>query len=84
MVDPVILPSSKINVDRSTIARLEYIHFSFYTQTVSFIFFFNIRHLLSDQTDPFNRSHLTMDMVITNTELKNQIDEWIKIKKSHK
>lgn len=62
MIDPVILPSSKINVDRSTIAR----------------------HLLSDQTDPFNRSHLTMDMVITNTELKNQIDEWIKIKKFQK
>ncbi|XP_025409888.1 ubiquitin conjugation factor E4 A isoform X2 [Sipha flava] len=62
MTDPVILPSSKINVDRSTIAR----------------------HLLSDQTDPFNRSHLTMDMVITNTELKNQIDEWIRIKKCQK
>jgi len=46
------------------------------------LFFFYVRHLLSDQTDPFNRSHLTMDMVITNTELKNQIDEWIKIKKS--
>ncbi|KAL5235405.1 hypothetical protein ACI65C_002815 [Semiaphis heraclei] len=62
MVDPVILPSSKMTVDRSTIAR----------------------HLLSDQTDPFNRSHLTMDMVVTNTELKNQIDEWIKIKKTQK
>jgi len=60
MADPVTLPSSKMNVDRSTIAR----------------------HLLSDQTDPFNRSHLTMDMVITNTELKNQIDEWIKFKRA--
>ncbi|KAK2589180.1 hypothetical protein KPH14_001996 [Odynerus spinipes] len=40
MVDPVILPSSRITIDRQTIAR----------------------HLLSDQTDPFNRSPLTMDM----------------------
>jgi ubiquitin conjugation factor E4 A len=33
MKDPVILPSSKVTVDRSTISR----------------------HLLSDQSDPFNR-----------------------------
>lgn len=33
MKDPVILPSSKVVVDRSTISR----------------------HLLSDQSDPFNR-----------------------------
>lgn len=33
MIDPVILPSSHVIVDRTTIAR----------------------HLLSDQTDPFNR-----------------------------
>ncbi|CAG2056146.1 unnamed protein product, partial [Timema podura] len=41
MLDPVILPSSRTTVDRSTIAR----------------------HLLSDQSDPFNRAPLTMDMV---------------------
>nr|CAD7569871.1 unnamed protein product [Timema californicum] len=40
MLDPVILPSSRTTVDRSTIAR----------------------HLLSDQSDPFNRAPLTMDM----------------------
>lgn len=35
------------------------------------------RHLLSDQTDPFNRSPLTMDQVIPNVELKKTIDDWI-------
>lgn len=59
MRDPVILPSSHITVDRSTIAR----------------------HLLSDQTDPFNRSALTMDMVKPNDELRLQIEAWIKEKK---
>ncbi|CAH1794964.1 unnamed protein product [Owenia fusiformis] len=35
------------------------------------------RHILSDQTDPFNRSPLSMDQVIANTELKDKIDKWI-------
>lgn len=56
MKDPVILPSSKMTVDRSTISR----------------------HLLSDQSDPFNRSPLSMDLVIPNVELKTEIDRWIK------
>jgi ubiquitin conjugation factor E4 B len=34
------------------------------------------RHLLNDPTDPFNRSHLTVDMLIPATELNQQIDEW--------
>ncbi|XP_057320961.1 ubiquitin conjugation factor E4 A [Microplitis mediator] len=59
MIDPVILPSSKISVDRQTIAR----------------------HLLSDQTDPFNRSPLTMDMVKSDVNLRNRIQEWITSKK---
>ncbi|XP_063973591.1 ubiquitin conjugation factor E4 A [Diachasmimorpha longicaudata] len=59
MTDPVILPSSKMSVDRQTIAR----------------------HLLSDQTDPFNRSPLTMDLVKSDTDLKNKIEEWIASKK---
>ncbi|XP_044734743.1 ubiquitin conjugation factor E4 A [Chrysoperla carnea] len=42
------------------------------------------RHLLSDQTDPFNRSPLTMDQVIPNTDLATQIQEWIKQKRSGK
>ncbi|XP_054743888.1 ubiquitin conjugation factor E4 A [Anastrepha obliqua] len=60
MNDPVILPSSKVTVDRSTIAR----------------------HLLSDQTDPFNRAPLTMDKVLPNNELKQEIEKWIAEKRS--
>lgn len=30
------------------------------------------------QTDPFNRSHLTADMLIPNTELKAKIEEFIR------
>ncbi|KAF5958739.1 hypothetical protein HYC85_005964 [Camellia sinensis] len=52
MKDPVILPSSRITVDRPVIQR----------------------HLLSDTTDPFNRSHLTSDMLIPDTELKAKIE----------
>ncbi|XP_035884373.1 ubiquitin conjugation factor E4 A isoform X2 [Phyllostomus discolor] len=55
MSDPVVLPSSRVTVDRSTIAR----------------------HLLSDQTDPFNRSPLTMDQIRPNTELKEKIQQWL-------
>ncbi|KAK1573086.1 hypothetical protein Q3G72_008580 [Acer saccharum] len=55
MKDPVILPSSRITVDRPVIQR----------------------HLLSDSTDPFNRSHLTVDMLIPDTELKARIGEFI-------
>lgn len=62
MTDPVILPSSKVRVDRTTIAR----------------------HLLSDQSDPFNRSPLTMDQVKTDEELKTKITEWIREKKREK
>ncbi|XP_012272749.1 ubiquitin conjugation factor E4 A isoform X2 [Orussus abietinus] len=62
MTDPVILPSTKITVDRQTIAR----------------------HLLSDQTDPFNRSPLTMDMVKSNIDLRNKIQEWVTQKKQER
>ncbi|KAI8541697.1 hypothetical protein RHMOL_Rhmol08G0082500 [Rhododendron molle] len=56
MKDPVILPSSRITVDRPVIQR----------------------HLLSDSTDPFNRSHLTSEMLIPDTELKVKIEEFIR------
>ncbi|ENN76013.1 hypothetical protein D910_08109, partial [Dendroctonus ponderosae] len=56
MKDPVILPSSKKTVDRTTIAR----------------------HLLSDQTDPFNRSALSMDQLIPDVALKAEIDNFIR------
>ncbi|XP_045811335.1 probable ubiquitin conjugation factor E4 isoform X2 [Trifolium pratense] len=36
------------------------------------------RHLLSDSTDPFNRSHLTADMLIPDVELKARIEEFIR------
>ncbi|KAL6954705.1 E3 ubiquitin-protein ligase pub1 [Sarracenia purpurea var. burkii] len=36
------------------------------------------RHLLSDSTDPFNRSHLTADMLIPNLEMKAKIEEFIR------
>ncbi|CAF0817504.1 unnamed protein product [Brachionus calyciflorus] len=58
MEDPVLLPSSKKIVDRSTISR----------------------HLLSDQTDPFNRSPLTLQEVIPASDLKKEIEEWKKSK----
>jgi len=51
MDDPVLLPSSKTIVDRSTI----------------------LTHLLSDPTDPFNRSALSREMLIECTELKEKI-----------
>jgi len=54
MSDPVLLPSSKIAVERSAI----------------------VRHLLSDETDPFNRSHLTADMLEPADELKEKIAQW--------
>ncbi|XP_062215293.1 probable ubiquitin conjugation factor E4 isoform X2 [Phragmites australis] len=62
MKDPVILPSSRVTIDRPVI----------------------IRHLLSDSTDPFNRSHLTRDMLIPNTELKAQIEEFVRSQQSRK
>ncbi|CAL1542242.1 unnamed protein product [Lymnaea stagnalis] len=35
------------------------------------------RHILSDQTDPFNRQPLSLDMVIPQPELKAKIQAWI-------
>ncbi len=61
MMNPVILPSSKVTVDRSTIAR----------------------HLLSDQSDPFNRSPLTMEDVLPDDQLRERIHQWLaKMKKN--
>jgi ubiquitin conjugation factor E4 A len=55
MMNPVILPSSRVTVDRSTIAR----------------------HLLSDQSDPFNRSPLTMEDILPDDELREKIQKWM-------
>jgi len=54
MDDPVLLPTSKVIIDRSTIER----------------------HLLNDQTDPFNRSYLTHDMLEEAVEIKEKIRQW--------
>uniref|UniRef100_A0A0B7A894 Ubiquitin conjugation factor E4 A n=1 Tax=Arion vulgaris TaxID=1028688 RepID=A0A0B7A894_9EUPU len=35
------------------------------------------RHILSDQTDPFNRQPLSLDMVIPQPELKARIEAWV-------
>ncbi|EDO44825.1 predicted protein [Nematostella vectensis] len=35
------------------------------------------RHLLSDQSDPFNRKHLTVSMLEPEEDLKAEIEEWI-------
>jgi len=62
MTDPVMLPSSKQVVDRTTIAR----------------------HLLSDQSDPFNRAPLTMDMLEPQEDLRNKVYQWMEQKKNGK
>lgn len=36
------------------------------------------RHLLNSCTDPFNRQHLTEDMLVPNIELKQRIEAWRK------
>jgi hypothetical protein len=43
-----------------------------------------LRHLLSESTDPFNRQHLTEDMLISDIDLKQRIDAWIKEKRDSK
>ena len=35
------------------------------------------RHLLSDHTDPFNRQHLTMDMLEPAEDIARRIAEWV-------
>ena len=35
------------------------------------------QHLLHDETNPFTREHLTMDMVVPDTALKAEIDAWV-------
>ena len=39
------------------------------------------RHLLSDETDPFSRARLTIEMLKPNVELKEKIDAWLKERK---
>ena len=60
MEDPVILPHSKINIDRNTI----------------------ITYLLTNPTDPFNRTPLKVEDLIPNNELKEKIMNYLKSKNS--
>ncbi|KAM0885791.1 hypothetical protein ACQ4PT_030100 [Festuca glaucescens] len=62
MEDPVILPSSRVTIDRPVI----------------------VRHLLSDNTDPFNRSHLRQDMLLPDMDLKLRIQEFVRSQQSRK
>lgn len=60
MRDPVMLPSSRNILDRSTIKS----------------------HLLSDTTDPFNRSPLSINDVIPLPELRARIDAFLREKRN--
>jgi len=59
MKEPVMLPASKVVVDRTTIRK----------------------HLLTNSTDPFNRSPLTAEMLIPQPELKQKITEFVELRK---
>ncbi|KAL2898674.1 putative ubiquitin conjugation factor E4 [Bienertia sinuspersici] len=82
MKDPVILPSSRVTLDRPVILR----HLLSDSVTIlSFIYtlLINCIRLFSEvifllQTDPFNRSPLSPDMLIPDTDLKARIDEFIR------
>jgi len=54
MTDPVILPVSRITIDRSTIKA----------------------HLLSDNTDPFNRSPLKIEDIKPDDDMRRRIEEF--------
>ncbi|GFS09230.1 ubiquitin conjugation factor E4 A [Elysia marginata] len=41
------------------------------------------RHILSDQTDPFNRQPLSLDQVIAQPELKSKIEAWVTERTKH-
>lgn len=85
MQDPVLLPSSKTVVDRSTILQHllneesgnDYILFTLYLACGVFyiVFYFCLFAI-----DPFNRQPLTLDMVIPDVELKAKINNWLKEK----
>jgi ubiquitin conjugation factor E4 B len=84
MKDPVILPSSKITIDRPVIQRhllsdsvnsVSLLISLLLLQLKNFDFTFICSGV---QTDPFNRSHLTADMLIPNIELKAKIEEFVR------
>lgn len=87
MKDPVILPSSRVVVDRPVIQR--HLLSDAVRKTSTYLNYFsshvfswkkeaNYCLILEIQTDPFNRSHLTADMLIPDVELKAKIEEFVK------
>lgn len=85
MVDPVILPSSKTVMDRSTIARHLLRYFRVLEiRITNFILYKSMFFCFSDQTDPFNRSPLNLQDVIPATELKLEIENWKASKRTAK
>jgi len=42
------------------------------------------RHLLSDQTDPFNRQPLTMAQIVPNDALREEVLQWIEAQRAAK
>ena len=93
MKDPVTLPSSKVTVDRPVIIRhllsdsVSTVTSLTYRYTLSFSgmlwYLASVVYIIL-QSDPFNRSHLTQDMLIPNTELKLQIEEFVRSQQSRK
>jgi len=73
MNDPVILPNSGVKVDRSTIAR-HLLRYSLLVLKIVIKFCFS---KISDQSDPFTRAPLTMDMVIPDDKKKKKIKAFI-------
>jgi ubiquitin conjugation factor E4 B len=87
MKDPVILPSSKTTVDRPVIQRhllsdsvtpltCCFLLLIFHSEKRFTSLCFSIWLIV--QTDPFNRSHLTADMLIPDVERKARIEEFIR------
>lgn len=88
----MILPSSRITVDRPIIQR-HLLSDNVSISNTSIICHISLSLkilalylilLLSLQHDPFNRAHLTSDMLIPDIALKAKIDEFVKSHQSKK
>ena len=74
MNDSVILPNSQVTLDRTFIVRhlLRYV----FTMIFTLIIFLLCSIVCSDPTDTFTHALLTIDQVIPNAELKEQIEAY--------
>ena len=70
--NPVILPNSQVTLDRTSTVRhlLRYV----FTMIFTLIIFLLCSTVCSDATDPFTPVPLTMDQVVPNIEVKEQIE----------